>query len=81
MSELPEPTEKQGQYLSFIYYYTKLHRKPPAETDFQKYFRTAPPTCHSMIKGLEALGFIQKTPGAPRSIELVIPRDRIPDLE
>jgi hypothetical protein len=24
-------TAKQGQYLAFIYYYTKIHRCPPAE--------------------------------------------------
>ena len=24
-------TAKQGQYLAFIYYYTKIHRQPPAE--------------------------------------------------
>ena len=81
MPESPKPTDKQGQYLSFIYYYTKIHRKPPAETDFQKYFQTSPPTCHSMIKKLEERGFIRKTPGAPRSIELAIPRNEIPDLD
>src|SRR4029079_17971590 len=26
-------TPKQGQYLAFIHLYTRLHRKPPAETD------------------------------------------------
>jgi sugar-specific transcriptional regulator TrmB len=34
-----------------------------------------------MIRKLEERGFIRKTPGAPRSIELVIPRDMIPDLD
>jgi hypothetical protein len=28
-------TPKQGQYLAFIYYYTKIHGRPPAEADFQ----------------------------------------------
>jgi len=31
----PRYTSKQGQYLSFIYYYTKIHRVPPAESDLQ----------------------------------------------
>lgn len=31
-------TDKQGQYLAFIYLYTKLHRRPPAEADMQEYF-------------------------------------------
>jgi hypothetical protein len=24
---------KQGQYLAFLYYYTKIHGRPPAEAD------------------------------------------------
>ena len=28
-------TPKQGQYLAFIYAYTRLHRRPPAEADMQ----------------------------------------------
>jgi len=31
-------TPKQGQYLAFIHLYTRLHRRPPAETDMQEYF-------------------------------------------
>ena len=31
-------TKKQGQYLSFIYYYRKLNNESPAHSDFQKYF-------------------------------------------
>ena len=34
----PEYTRKQGQYLSFIYYYKKLNKTGPAHIDFQKYF-------------------------------------------
>ena len=32
-------TAKQGQYLAFIYYYTKIHGMPPAEADFRRFFR------------------------------------------
>ena len=35
-------TPKQGQYLAFIHLYTRLHRRPPAETDMQEYFRVSP---------------------------------------
>jgi hypothetical protein len=31
-------TEKQGQYLAFIYYHTKVNGRPPAEADMQRYF-------------------------------------------
>ena len=37
---MPEYTEKQGQYLAFIYNYTKINSRPPAEADMQRYFRT-----------------------------------------
>jgi len=37
-------TPKQGQYLAFIYAYTRLHRRPPAEADMQQYFRVSPPS-------------------------------------
>ncbi len=30
-------TPKQGQYLAFIYYYSKLNRQAPAEADFQNF--------------------------------------------
>jgi hypothetical protein len=28
-------TPKQGQNLAFVYYYTKIHGRAPAESDFQ----------------------------------------------
>ena len=37
-------TAKQGQYLAFIHLYTRLHRRPLAETDMQEYFRVNPPS-------------------------------------
>ena len=30
-------TPKQGQYLAFIDAYARLHRRPPAEADMQRY--------------------------------------------
>lgn len=32
-------TEKQGQYLAFIWAYSLLSGRPPAECDMQHYFR------------------------------------------
>jgi repressor LexA len=32
-------TQKQGQYLAFIYYYSKIQRQPLAEADMQQYFK------------------------------------------
>ena len=45
-------TARQGQYLAFIYYYTKIHGTPPAEADFRRFFRVTPPVVHHMIKTL-----------------------------
>jgi len=73
-------TDKQGQYLAFIYYYTKLHGRPPSEADMQRYFRVTPPSVHQMILTLEANGFIERTPWQARSIRLLIAREEMPDL-
>jgi DNA-binding MarR family transcriptional regulator len=74
-------TPKQGQYLSFIHYYTKIHGLPPSEANMQHYFRVSPPTVHQMILTLEARGFIERVPTTPRSVRLMIPRSDLPDLE
>lgn len=74
-------TAKQGQYLAFIYYYTKIHRRPPAEADMQRYFKVTPPTVHQMVVKLEALGLIERTPRQARSIRVLLPREQLPDLE
>jgi len=74
-------TEKQGQYLAFMYYYTKVNGMPPAEADMQSYFRVTPPSVHQMVVTLEDNGFIERIPGQGRSIRLLIPRDELPDLE
>src|SRR5215471_4875911 len=59
---VPRFTAKQGEYLAFIYNYTKIHRCPPAESDLQYYFRVSPPAIHDMIKTLERNGLIEKQP-------------------
>jgi repressor LexA len=73
-------TDKQGQYLSFIYYYTKVNGRSPAEADMQRYFAVTPPSVHQMVLTLESKGLIQRTPGLGRSIRLRIGRDELPDL-
>lgn len=80
MKPRPKFTEKQGQYLAFIYYYTKIHRRPPAESEIQAYFRVTPPSVHNMILTLEARGLIERTPWTARSIRVLVPADEIPAL-
>ena len=71
-------TPKQGQYLAYIHLYTRLHRRPPAETDIQEYFRVTPPSVHQMIVTLERAGFIRKQPRTARSIELLVDPKLLP---
>ncbi|MBP6470894.1 MAG: MarR family transcriptional regulator [Chloroflexi bacterium] len=78
---LPNYTPKQGQYLAFIYYYTKLNGRSPAERDIENYFKATPPTVHNMILELEKKGFIERTPRQARSIKLLLSRGHLPDLE
>jgi hypothetical protein len=73
-------TDKQGQYLAFIYYYSKIHRRPPAEAEMQEYFGVSPPSVHQMILTLETRGLIERTPGQARSIHLLISPEELPNL-
>jgi Mn-dependent DtxR family transcriptional regulator len=74
-------TPLQGQYLAFIYAYTAIHRRPPAEADMQAFFRVTPPSVHQMVLQLERLGLIGRTPGAARSIQLLVAPLSLPLLE
>jgi repressor LexA len=59
--DMPTPfTAKQGQYLAFIYYYSKIHGMPLAEADFRRFLRVTPPVVHPMIKTLHARGFMDR---------------------
>ncbi|MDH6264552.1 MAG: MarR family transcriptional regulator [Bradyrhizobium sp.] len=77
----PRFTAKQGQYLAFIDAYIRVNRLPPAERDIQRFFGVTPPTVHQMILTLERNGFIRRTPGASRSIEIVVPPEDLPVLQ
>jgi len=74
-------TPHQGQFLAFIYYYTKIHKCPPAEADMAGYFGVSPPSVHQMVLTLEKNGLIARTPGQSRSIRVLLPREELPDLE
>lgn len=74
-------TPKQGQYLAFIYYYTLINRRAPAESDIQSFFRVSPPSVHQMIVTLEREGLLSRVPGQGRSLVLKVPRAQLPDLE
>jgi repressor LexA len=73
-------TPRQGQYLAFIYHYTKVHGRPPAQADMQQYFRVSPPTVHQMILNLEKRGLLARVPGEPRSLRVLLPPEQLPTL-
>ena len=42
-------TEKQGQYLAFIYVYSRMFRQAPVEADMHRHFLVTPPSVHQMV--------------------------------
>ncbi|HSB58812.1 MAG TPA: helix-turn-helix domain-containing protein [Methyloceanibacter sp.] len=74
-------TQKQGQYLAFIYVYAHMFRRAPAEADMQRHFGVTPPSVHQMVLGLERDGFIRRQPGVARSIDVLIPPQELPILD
>lgn len=76
----PSFTEKQGQYLAFIHYYTKVNGRPPAQGDMQRFFGVTPPSVHRIVIELERRGLITRVPRSARSIAVTVPVDAIPPL-
>ena len=72
----PDFTPRQGQYLAFIYAYTLVNGRPPAQADMQRFFRVTPPTVHQMLLALERAGLISRQPGVARCVTVRIERDR-----
>jgi DNA-binding MarR family transcriptional regulator len=76
----PHFTDKQGQYLAFIYVYSRMFGQAPAEADMQRHFRVSPPSVHQMVLTLERAGLIRRQPGVARSIEILVPPQHLPIL-
>jgi DNA-binding MarR family transcriptional regulator len=73
-------TDKQGQYLAFIYYYTKINGQSPAENDMQQYFNVSPPSVHRMIVELEKKNLIERERKKSRSIKVRLAVEQLPQL-
>jgi len=80
-SQGPAFTSKQGQYLAFIYAYTRILGRPPAEADMQRYFQVTPPTVHQMVLKLEKEALIRRQPGVARTIEILVDPEQLPTLK
>ena len=62
----PVFTELQGQYLAFIYAYTKIQGRPSTEADMQRFFEVTPPSVHRMVLELKRKELICRDTGAER---------------
>jgi DNA-binding MarR family transcriptional regulator len=76
----PRFTGTQGQYLAFIYAYTRVLGRPPAEADMERHFRVTAPSVHQMVLSLERNGLVKRRPGISRSIEILIDPEKLPAL-
>ncbi len=76
----PVFTDRQGQYLAFIWAYAQINRRSPAERDLQDYFRVTAPSVHQTVLTLEKAGLIRRSPGQARSIELCVDPRTLPVL-
>jgi DNA-binding MarR family transcriptional regulator len=74
-------TERQRQYLAFIYTYSHIFRRPPVETDMQRHFQVTPPSVHQMIVTLERNSLIRRQPGVARSIQVLVAPEDLPILD
>jgi Mn-dependent DtxR family transcriptional regulator len=76
-----DPTERQGQFLAYIFQYSLVNGCAPAEADMQRFFQIAAPSVHTMVLTLERRGFIQRVPGQARSITLLVQPESLPPLK
>jgi len=76
----PRFTGTQGRYLAFIYAYTRVLGRTPAEADMQRHFKVTAPSVHQMVLSLERNGLVKRRPGISRSIEILIDPEKLPVL-
>ncbi len=74
-------TRQRGQLLAYVYWYTKVHRIPPSENEVAEFLGVRGPSAHRMIVQLAKAGLLGRTPGQPRTLRVLLPREKIPDLE
>lgn len=76
----PEYTPEQGQYLAFIFHFTKIDYRLPTDADVQRYFRVSMAAVRDMILSLENEGWVFRPREQPESIAIRLKRDDLPDL-
>jgi Mn-dependent DtxR family transcriptional regulator len=66
--------------MPFIYAYTRVNGRPPAEADMGRYFKVTAPSVHQMVITLEQRGLVRRQAGVPRSIEILVAPEKLPAL-
>ncbi len=74
-------SKTQGQLVAFVYWYTKVHRVPPAENEIADFLGVRGPSAHAMIVRLAEKKVLSRRPGEPRTLTVLLPREEIPELE
>ena len=75
---MADATPTQGRYLAYIHAYTEGFGLPPAESEIADAIGVSPPSANQMMKTLEKKGLIRRHPGVPRSIEVLVSPDALP---
>lgn len=70
---VPPFTDRQREYLTFIYRYTQKFGVAPSFRDIEIHFGTTPPSVNNMIKTLCARGLLSRLPGVARSLRVLVP--------
>ncbi len=71
-------TPTQARYLAFIQKYMDQHGIAPSEMEMARVMCVMPPSVNQMMKSLEKLRFISRSPGVARSIRILLPDELIP---
>lgn len=74
-------SRSQGQLVAFVYWYTKVHRVPPAENEIADFLGVRGPSAHSMVLRLAEKGVLSRRPGEPRTLAVLLPREEIPEFQ
>jgi hypothetical protein len=72
MNPSPRPTARQAEYLAFIRAFTQRWGIPPSFEEIGRHFMTTAPSVNSMVKMLEARGFLTRIPGAARTLRVLV---------
>jgi DNA-binding transcriptional regulator YdaS (Cro superfamily) len=71
-------TSTQARYLAYIKKYMDQRGIAPSELEMSQVMCVMPPSVNQMMKSLEKLGFIARSPGVARSIRILLPEELIP---